>query len=69
MPKQLECRVVLTHRDDGKFDMGMYDPVNCRYEALGTHRNADKDKVVRDLRDAIERAGHRVSFSETYGKR
>jgi hypothetical protein len=64
MSTQLECRVVLRcgpHR----FKMGMYDPLNGRYVPLGEHPNADKDKVVAGLRDAIIRAGHRLSFSET----
>lgn len=68
MPKQLECRVVITNLDC-IFEMGMYDPISGRYEALGTHSYKDKDNVVRGLKERIEREGHRVSFSEVTGKR
>ena len=68
MGKQLECRVVLTYRGD-VFDMGMYDPVSDRYEALGTHPRKDADKVIGGLRDRIAREGHKVTFSEVNGKR
>lgn len=70
MAKQLECRVVLTYHDGGtKFSMGMYDPVSGRHEALGTHRIADKDRVIRGLVERIQREGHRLTFSEIRGKR
>lgn len=64
--KQLECRVVVLYRPDGKVDMGMYDPLNSRYEPLGTH-GPDKRRIaeaIRGLKERIEREGHRVSFCE-----
>lgn len=44
----------------------MYDPISGRYEHLGVHGPSVKevDKVVRDLKTSIERAGHRLTFSE-----
>lgn len=66
MPKQLECRIVILHRPDRRIDMGMYDPVSSRYEALGTHGPDQRaiDSAVRGLKERIEREGHRVSFCE-----
>lgn len=66
--KQLECRVVLTHRGN-VFDLGMYDPVSGRHVSLGTHLSDNKDKVIRGLRERIEREGHVVTFSEITGPR
>lgn len=68
MAKQLECRVVITNRG-GVFDLGMYDPVSGRHEPLGTHRQTDRDKVIRGLTQRIEREGHRLTFSEVSGTR
>ena len=68
MAKQLEVRVVLTHRGN-VFDMGMYHPQGDRYEPLGTHRAVDKERVVRQLKERIEREGHTVSFSSITGQR
>lgn len=63
--KQLECRVVITNDDErGKFRLGMFDPLNERYEPLGEHKMTDKDMVVPPLVTKITREGHRVSFSE-----
>lgn len=68
--KQLECRVVITHAEDRRtFALGMYDPISCRYEPLGSHSTSRIDGIVRDLVARMEREGHRVSFSETTGKR
>lgn len=71
MPKQLECRIVITRgRADQKVEVGMYDPINCRYEPLGAHGGPfgggerEVDKVIRNLKTSIERAGHRVTFCE-----
>lgn len=65
MSNQMECRVVLTTNRDGKtFGLGMYDPISGRYEALGTHPNCDKDKIVRDISISIQRAGHRLTYCE-----
>ena len=44
--------------------MGMYDPVRSRHVALGTHPPHDRDRVIRDLKASIERAGHRLTFCE-----
>ena len=46
--------------------MGMYDPLNSKYEPLGTHGPSQRevDKAVAGLRTSIERAGHRLTFSE-----
>lgn len=65
-PNQLECRIVITFRKDKRIDLGMYDPKNRRYEALGTHGPSVReiDRVVRDLKYSIERAGHRLTFCE-----
>lgn len=64
--KQLECRIVLTFLRSGKVRMGMYDPLNHRYEALGEHGPGvrEVDKAVRDLKTSIERAGHLLTFCE-----
>ncbi len=64
MPK-LECRVVLEHKHS-TFKLGMHDPVSGRYVPLGEHPNRDKERIVRDLSVAIERAGHQLSFSERW---
>ncbi len=63
---KLECRIILTYRDDDKVEMGMYDPLSHRYEKLGIHGPAQKeiDRVVKDLKVSIERAGHRLTFCE-----
>ena len=61
--RQLECRiVVIRHRHN--FEVGMYDPLNDRYEPLGKHRSDEVDRVVRNLKASIERAGHRLTFCE-----
>lgn len=64
--KQLECRIVLTYRRDGRVGLGMYDPASGRYEHLGTHgpSRADVDRAVRGLAESIERAGHRLTWCE-----
>lgn len=65
--KQLECRIVITHgRRDRKVDVGMYDPLNDRYEPLGAHgpAQAEVDRMVEDLKTSIERAGHLLTFCE-----
>lgn len=66
MPKQLECRIVITFLRDGRIRLGMYDPKAGRYEALGTHGPSVKevDKAVRGLKEGIERAGHKLTFCE-----
>ena len=66
--KQLECRVVITH-NRSTFNLGMYDPLSGRYEALGTHQNSKIDKIIGDLKVRIEREGHLVTFSEMWGSR
>lgn len=67
--QHLECRIVLTFQRDGRVKIGMYDPKNHRYEALGTHGPSvrEVDRVVRDLKTSIERAGHRLTFCERSG--
>lgn len=62
----LECRIVITHRSDRRIDLGMYDPVSGRYEALGTHgpSQRDIDRAVLGLKRSIEDAGHRLTFCE-----
>ena len=66
MSKQLECRIIIRHRDDKKVAIGMYDPLNERYEPLGVHGPDPRavDKVIYDLKSSIERAGHLLTFSE-----
>lgn len=66
MAKKLECRIVLRYHNDGRVVMGMYDPLNSKYEPLGTHGPSQRevDKAVAGLRTSIERAGHRLTFSE-----
>ena len=65
--KVLECRIVVTKgRPDRKTEIGMYDAMGGRYEPLGVHGPSQRevDKVVRDLKASIERAGHRLTFCE-----
>lgn len=70
--KQLECRIVIIHRRPRadeigagrKFELGMYSPVDNRYEPLGTHPTAQIDRVVGDLKRSIETAGHLLTFCE-----
>lgn len=64
--KQLECRIVIGHRPDKKIELGMYDPLNHRYEALGTHGPSQReiDRVVNDLKRSILKAGHQLTFCE-----
>lgn len=66
MPQQpqLECRIVLTFRRDGQVGMGMFDPLNDRYEPLGVHPRHAIDKAVAGLKESILRAGHRLTFCE-----
>lgn len=66
MRPKLECRIVLTY-EHLVTEVGMYDPKSGRYEPLGKHRNSELDKVVRDLKTAIERAGHHLTFCEREG--
>ena len=66
--RQLECRIVITHRGH-TFELGMYDPVGMRYEALGNHPTKDILRIVGDLRVRMERERHIVSFSELTGPR
>lgn len=68
MTKQLECRIVITHHVND-FELGMYDPLNDRYEPLGKHPNYKVDKVVADLKRSIEQAGHRLTFCERTGRK
>lgn len=70
--RQLECRIVIIHKRPRmdeigaarKFELGMYDPANRRYERLGEHPESRIDKVVADLKVSIERAGHLLTFCE-----
>ena len=73
--KQLECRIVIIHHrpsrlrftTDQEFrsvELGMYDPHNMRYEFLGRHHPDKLDDAVYNLKESIERAGHRLSFCE-----
>lgn len=75
MKKQLECRIVIIWHRPARLrilgeqfnrfvEVGMYDPVSGRYEHLGRHHPSDLDKVVRGLKESIERAGHRLTFCE-----
>ncbi len=63
---QLECRIVITFKNDGRVDLGMYDPISNRYEPLGTHGPSLSviDKVIEDLKTSIIRAGHNLTFCE-----
>ena len=65
-PPPLECRIVLTYRRDRKVEVAMCDPKTGRMEKLGAHGQATRevDKIVRDLKQSIERAGHRLTFCE-----
>lgn len=63
MGEQLECRIVLRYRTDN-FRMGMYDPLNNRYEPLGEHPIRDAEKVIGGLKRAIEQQRHLLTFSE-----
>lgn len=69
MAKQLECRIVITHKGPTEFALGMYDPVGMRYEPLGTHPTRDIDRIVGDLRVRMERERHLVTYSEVWGQR
>lgn len=64
--KQLECRVVIFRRPDRKIDLGMYDPITSRYEALGTHGPTQGaiDAAVRGLVQRIDREGHLITFCD-----
>lgn len=64
--KQLECRIVLTFLRNEKVKVAMCDPKTGRMEKLGTHgpARAEVDKVVKDLKTSIERAGHLLTFCE-----
>lgn len=66
MTKQLECRIVIGYRSDKRIELGMYDPLNDRYEALGTHGPGQReiDRIVNDLKRSITQAGHRLTFCE-----
>lgn len=63
---QLECRIIIRHRKDLKTEIGMYDPLNGRYEKLGVHGPDPRevDRVIEDLKASIIRAGHFLTFSE-----
>jgi hypothetical protein len=68
VPKQLECRIVITRgkRADFKTEVGMYDPYNDQYEPLGAHGpdRREVERVIANLKSRMEQAGHRVSFCE-----
>lgn len=66
--RQLECRIIITHYG-GAFELGMFDPVKCRYEPLGRHSMKSINKVVGDLKVRMERERHMVTFSERTGPR
>ncbi len=59
----MECRIVVT-RGQLASEVGVYDPGTGKYSPLGTHRNADIDRVVRELKLSTERAGHKFSCIE-----
>jgi hypothetical protein len=62
---QLECRIVIIHhRETRSVEIGMYDPLNSRYECLGRHRPDEVNRVVTGLKRSIEGAGHRLTFCE-----
>ena len=69
MTKPLECRIVITHRPDGRIDLGMYDPLSGKYEPLGAHGPGRRavERAVNDLKQSIERAGHRLTYCERTG--
>lgn len=62
--KQLECRIVITHLPNKCIMLGMWDPLNMRYEPLGTHGPSQREinKAIYGLKDSIERAGHKLTF-------
>lgn len=64
--KQLECRIVITFRRDGKVAVSMCDPKSGRVEPPvvcdGTLTKVDK--IVGDLKRSIEQAGHLLTFCE-----
>jgi hypothetical protein len=68
MGKQLECRIVIRYHGS-TFSMGMADPLNDRYEPLGSHPYRDIDRVVGGLKERILREGHKLTFSEMRGPR
>ena len=65
---QLECRIIITRpRHSGeRIAVGMYDPLSGKYQPLGEHGPDEReiDRVVRDLAQSIERAGHRLTWCE-----
>ncbi len=64
MADQLECRVVVVEYESSQtFSLGMYDPRSGSYADLGTHPMRDRKRVIRDLKNRIEREGHRLSLS------
>jgi len=64
--KQLECRIVLTFKRDGRVAVAMCDPKTGRMEDLGIHGPSvqEVDLVVRNLKESIQRAGHLLTFCE-----
>lgn len=66
MTEQLECRIVIEYRQDGRINLGMYDPLSLRYEPLGTHGpgQATIDRAVDGLKRSITDAGHLLTFCE-----
>lgn len=64
--KQLECRIVIGYLPSKKIQLGMYDPLNDRYEDLGEHGPSQRevDRVVHDLKRSITQAGHKLTFAE-----
>ena len=66
--KRMECRIIITHWGR-TFELGMFDPVGMKYEALGRHDTGKIDRVVSDLRVRMERERHVVTFSELTGPR
>ena len=72
---QLECRIVVTYgvltRSDLKTEVGMYCPVTRRYERLGFHGPAqrDVDKMVKGLKERIEKERHLITYSVMRGPR
>lgn len=68
MAQQLECRIVLTFKRDGRVAVAMCDPKNGRVEPLGVHGPdvREVDRVVADLKASIIRAGHLLTFCERF---
>ncbi len=69
MPKQLEARIVITRgrRIDCQAEIGVFDVLNNKFVKIGITagpREEEITRVVKKIRDDLERAGNVVTYCD-----